>query len=869
MLTSGSRLGPYEIIALIGTGGMGEVWRARDTRLDRNVAIKIMAAAFASDAEFLRRFDREARTISQLSHPNICTLHDVGEGYIVMELLSGETLAERIARGPLPLADVLRIGTEIASALAAAHKQGVVHRDLKPANVMLTKSGAKLLDFGLAKDAVIDVGPYDATRQRAVTAEGTIIGTFQYMAPEQLEGSAADARTDIFALGALLYELATGKHAFEGRTRTSLIAAIVAGQPRPVHELQPLMPAALDHVIALCLAKDPDDRWQSASDVAKELQWISAGHSEKAERPPRAMWFPWAIAAISVIALIGTLLTKRETARTTAPMQFTTIVPGGQSISMSVLSPDAKSIAFVAKDVSGQSLLWVHRLDSTTSQAFAGTDDPKFPFWSPDSRYIAFFSQGKLKKVDITGGKPQELCIARNGRGGAWNRDGVIMIAGAGAGALDRLPANGGTPIPVTKLDSARGESSHRFPLFLSDGRRYLFLVTSFGTNRDASKLGIYAGSLDSPEQKMLVRAQSNVSVANGHLLFVRDQTLYAQKFDEKQMTVEGEPVPIVQGVRYWPSVAWADFTARDSVLAYQIGGSTRTTQFVWFDRTGKETGRLPDRGELANPRLSPNGDKLLFDSVDALSGNIDVWLASTKGPLRQRLTFDVGNDTEATWSADGQSIAFTTYDKAMQVIGRKVLGGREEIVYGVAETSLGSLDMTDASIIFREHSSSTDWDIKMLNVGSSKPTNLFTTAAAETDARCSPNRKWIAYVSNESGRAEVYLTTFPSPGTKWQVSTSGGTEPRWRRDSGELFFLDPAKRIVSVAITNRTVPEIGPPQVLFRAIPRELVSGTDLWTYDVSPDGRSILVNVDDAATADTPLVFSIDWDVALRRAQ
>ena len=862
----GTRLGPYEIVAPLGAGGMGEVWRARDTRLDRNVAIKIMADAFARDAEFQRRFDREARTISQLSHPNICTLHDVGDGYIVMELLSGETLADRIARGPLPLADVLRIGTEIASALAAAHKQGVIHRDLKPANVMLTKSGAKLLDFGLAKDAVVDVGPYDATRQHAVTARGTIIGTCQYMAPEQLEGGAADSRADIFALGALLYEMATAKRAFEGKTRTSLIAAIVAGQPRPIQEFQPLMPAALDHVIALCLAKDPDDRWQNAGDVAKELQWIAAGHAESGRQKPRRVWIPWAIAALAVLTLIGILLTKRE-ARPAAPMQFTSIVPGGQAISMSVLSPDAQAIAFVAKDKNGQSLLWIRRLDSTTGQPLAGTDDPKFPFWSPDSRYLAFFSQGKLKKISVTGGKPEELCTARNGRGGSWNHAGVIIVSNAGAGPLDRLPASGGTPVPVTRLDAARGESSHRFPLFLSDDRHFLFLVTSFGTNRDASKLGIYVGSLDSPEQKMLVPAQSNVAYANGYLLFARNQTLYAQKFDEKHLTVEGDPIPLVEGIRFWPSVAWSDFTANASTLVYQVGGSVRSTQFAWFDRKGKEIRRLPDRGEFANPRLSPRGDKLLFDAVDPLSGNIDVWMASTTGPARQRLTFEVGNDSEAIWSPDARSIGFTTYENAMQVIARKVIGGNGEIVYRVPGTSLGSLDMTDDAIIFREHARASDWDIKMIKTGSATPINLFATAAAETDARCSPNRKWIAYVSNESGRAEVYLSAFPQPGVKWQVSTGGGTEPRWRADSGELLFFDAAKQLISVSVKSGSVPDIGPPQVLFRASPTELISGTDLWTYDVSPDAQTVLINVDDAGAADVPLIFSVGWQAMLRR--
>ncbi|HEY3123617.1 MAG TPA: protein kinase, partial [Thermoanaerobaculia bacterium] len=529
-LSPGARLGPYEILSPLGAGGMGEVYRARDTRLERTVALKVLPSHLSSSPESRQRFEREAKTISQLSHPHICALYDVGrEGeteYLVMELLEGETLSDRLGKGSLPLEQTLRFGIEIADALDKAHRQGIVHRDLKPANVMLTKSGVKLLDFGLAK-AMAPAAPAGSLTalptQQGLTQEGTILGTFQHMAPEQLEGKEADARTDIFAFGTVLYEMATGRKAFSGASQASLISAIMQNDPQPISTIHPMTPPALDRVVRICLAKDPEDRWQSAHDVAGELKWIAEGSQAGVPAPvvvrrknrERLAWGMTAVTLLVAVAAVAAAIRYAHQAVVLSrPMRSSIVLPEKTALRAVALSPDGTRLVFVAREASGENRLWVRPLDSLSAQPLPGTENPSFPFWSPDSRFIGFFADGKLKRIDASGGPPQVLCDAPVGRGGSWNQDGVILFALVSS-PLFRVSAAGGPATPATRLDPARGEDGHRWPFFLPDGRHFLYTVTNFGSRGETEKMGIYAGSLDSKDETLLLRANSSVAYAS------------------------------------------------------------------------------------------------------------------------------------------------------------------------------------------------------------------------------------------------------------------------------------------------------------------------------------------------------------------
>jgi serine/threonine protein kinase len=517
-LAAGSRLGPYEILSAIGAGGMGEVYKARDTRLERTVAVKVLPEHLTANEDLRQRFEREAKTISQISHPHICALYDVGrEGdrdYLVMEYLEGETLAARLDKGALPAEQLLRYGIEIADALDKAHRLGIVHRDLKPGNVMLTKSGVKLLDFGLAK-AVQPAASVSAltsmpTETPALTAEGTILGTFQYMAPEQLEARDTDARTDIFAFGAVVYEMATGQKAFSGRSRASLIGAILKDEPPPISAVQPMTPPALDRVVKTCLAKDPEDRWQTARDVVLELGWIAEG-SQAGTTPPavaarrsreRVAWILSALLAIALaLTLVLPYLGRARTSSEGRAVRLSVLPPekGRFMPGTIALSPDGTRLAFVAADADGRSLLWIRSLDALEARALPGTERAYAPFWSPDGRFLAFFAEGKLKRVEASGGPPQilsnltgTLSAGTVGRGGTWNREGVILFAPNPGGPLVRIADTGGAPAPVTKLDVSRQENSHRWPVFLPDGRRFLY----FARSRLKENHAIFVGSL-------------------------------------------------------------------------------------------------------------------------------------------------------------------------------------------------------------------------------------------------------------------------------------------------------------------------------------------------------------------------------------
>jgi eukaryotic-like serine/threonine-protein kinase len=886
-LAAGSKLGPYEIVSAIGAGGMGEVYKARDTRLDRTVAIKVLPQHLSANEEIRQRFEREAKTISSLSHPHICALHDVGHqdgtDYLVMEYLEGETLTDRLARNPLPTEQVLRFGIEIADALDKAHRQGVVHRDLKPGNIMLTKSGVKLVDFGLAKlvasvpmASSLSILPTQAGAN--LTQEGTILGTFQYMAPEQLEGKEADARTDIFAFGAVLHEMATGQKAFSGKSQASLIAAILDSQPPPISTIQPMTPPALDRVVKTCLAKDPDDRWQTAHDVMLQLKWIAEGGSQARIPAPvaarrqsreRIAWGAAAVLAVTTVALAAILLTRprpavRPVRSSLLPAEKTTYHFIGEAAGPPAVSPDGLQIAFTARDASGKSLLWVRTLDSSAPRSLPGTEDAMYPFWSPDSRFIGFFAGGKLKKIEASGGPALTLCDAPDGRGGTWNREGVILFEPHFREPISRVASTGGKSTQVTKLDESRRETTHRFPFFLPDGNHFLYEAGSHAVGRESELHAIYLGSLDGKPRKLLVNARSKPLYAGGHLLFVRQKTLMAQPFDPKSGTLSGEAFPVVENVEEDPGYFTAVFSVSDNgVLAYQEAGGTEDQyQLTWFDRSGKQLEAVGQRGNLWTPRLSHDNRRVVF----VLGDPGDIWVEDLSRHVSTRLTFEPSDESSPAWSPDDTRIFFRSLRSGSGDIYQKVASGTgaDELLFSSSALKLPTSVSPDGRyVLFNTLNTKTKWDLELLSLPDRKVTPFLQTEFDEVLGDFSPDGHWIAYASNESGRFEVYVQPFPGPGGKWQISTAGGVAPAWRRDGKELFYMAPDHKLMAVAVKIGATFETEAPHPLFET---HIRNGPDRH-YDVSADGRRFLVNTPLGEETSPPITLVQNWTALLRK--
>ena len=871
----------------MGAGGMGEVYRARDTRLDRQVAIKILSRELSADSAVKERFEREARAISQLAHPHICTLFDIGhhEGtdYLVMEFLEGETLADRIKRGPLSLADVLEYGAQIADALDRAHRQGIVHRDLKPGNVMLTRTGAKLLDFGLAKLSARHQQPLGAltnfpTEQKNLTQEGTILGTFQYMAPEQLEGLEADARTDIFAFGAVLYEMTTGRKAFDGKTKTSLIAAIVDREPPAIGTLQPLTPPALEYLIRKCLEKDPDRRWQSAADIATQLRWISEGGSLVGVAAPvvvrrkhreRAAW-ALALLALATTAAFGALW-WREANRPRLRAELALQAPEGHLFAFEgrgenvAVSPDGTKVAFAARPEGGRTRLFIRPLRTSAAQPLAGTEGAAAAFWSPDGRYIAFFADGKLKKVDTTGGPPQTLCEASGTggyRGGTWNRDNAIVFSPAARDPLYRINASGGTRTVLTKLDASKFEFSHRYPFFLPDGTHFLFLARS-GENVGT----IMVGSLDGKPAKALLQADSPALYAEpGYLLYVRDRVLMAQKFDAGSHELAPEARPVAENVVYYPSAAMAVVSTGGRVLAYQQGLGTTETELGWIDRSGKPIAGIGVPLQYRSMSLSHDGKRLAVTIRDPQQGNDDVWIYDLVRGTTTRLTFEPLIDDTPLWSPDDSEIIFSSEQKnraTRDILVKKSSGeGTATAILHDASLKWPQDVSPDGNwILYDTMSMQTNSGIDLAAV-SRRDGKIFRIAATpfdERQGRFSPDGKWIAYVSNETGRPEVYVRRWPGGDGKWQVSVGGGFSPRWRGDGRELYFHSDGNRIQSVAVNPGATFDASPPMLLFQT--PLTVPGS--WL--ASADGQRFLVNRPIREVTPAPLTVLVNWDQGL----
>ena len=891
-LTSGTKLGPYEIESALGAGGMGEVYRARDTRLDRTVAVKILPAHLSSNLEAKQRFEREARAISSLNHPHICTLHDVGHqdgtDYLVMEFLEGETLADRLIKGELPLDQVLRYGLEICDGLEKAHKTGVIHRDLKPSNVMLTKSGAKLMDFGLAKaipKTAPSVSSLTATlpgpsTDQPLTAHGTLVGTFQYMSPEQLEGQDADARSDIFALGAVLYEMTTGNRAFTGKTQASIVAAILTSEPPPISAGQPMSPPALDRAVKLCLAKDPEQRFQNVHDVKLQLEWITEGGSQTGVPAPvaarrknreRALAAVALVLAVVVVALGFAYLHRptndaRSLRSSILPPENTSFA-GGVATSGYALSPDGTRLVFSGQSVEGKQGLWMRSLNALTAQELAGTENGTVPFWSPDGQSVGFFANGKLKKMLASGGSVQEICDAPMGRGGTWNAQDVIVFAPTIGGPLFRVSANGGVPTPVTQLDPSTGETTHRWPDFLPDGVHFLYVGRQVSPARPSA---VYVGSLDSFSHKKILDVMSEAHyAAPGYLLFGRNNTLFAQRFDANSSTLKGEAEPVAGDVSTDVRNLRTGFSVSQSgELVYSSSG-TSDTELIMTDRSGKQLTVLETSGNYSSLKLSPDGQKLAVSETDHLTGASTIWIFDLKTNVRFHFTFGTG--ANPVWSPDGSQVAFTSsrvgafnvYVKPMSgAIEEKALHASPDDERPQSWSADGRFLILDSRPQSRQNSP----EIAVLPLtGDGKLFSYLNAPYANAGGELSPDGRWLAYVSNESGRSEVYVTAFPEAKGKWQVSSSGATSPRWRSDGRELFFSQIDGILMAAEVTA------GKDSFTFASVKplsdRRVFQNNYSSTYDVFPDGQRFVMTAIKPEGIHAPLTLVTNWRAELKK--
>jgi Tol biopolymer transport system component/predicted Ser/Thr protein kinase len=866
-IAAGTRLGPYEVVAPIGAGGMGEVWRGRDTRLDRSVAIKVISR------EFAERFEREAKSISALNHPHICTLYDVGENYLVMELLEGESLADKLAKGPLPLEQVLRYGVQIADALDKAHRAGIIHRDLKPGNIMITKSGAKLLDFGLAKSGGQPPSAVqDVTQHKPLTAEGTIVGTFQYMAPEQLEGEEADARTDIFAFGAVLYEMATGHRAFEGKTKTSLIAAIVGGEPKPMSQIEPLTPPSFENIVRKCLSKNSDDRWQCAADLRWELLRIQ--QEPETKRLTRTSRFAWGIAAAVVIAaaIVGAIALRPRVP--SPPVRFSIAPPPGWTFAANYIigppavSPDGRYVVFSAIDDStGRPVLWLRDLRATEPALLAGTDGAGFPFWSPDSASIGFFAGGYLKRIDVNGGTPQLLCRVPFGRGGTWSEESGIVYTSVVNGPLFRVSPNGGTPQQLTRLDPSRRETSQRWPSFLPDGKHFLFLSRSQWTP-DQIGDGIYVASVDSPKPRLLITASTNVYYSDpGYLVYIRDRTLVAQRFNTRTLQLQGEPRPLTREMMAYHPAGFGLFScSRNGVLVFGVGSIK--SRLEWLDRQGHVEPAIAASGDYATPRLTADQHHILYSYPDSVTGNLDIWLYDIDRSVSRRVTFHPRDELDGVLKPDGSQLIFSSnrsgfpdlYIKPINAPDEKLLLSSGQPIFGESVSPDGKV------LLFRQVNPTTQNDVMALPLQGGKATPFIASPFNEIQPIFSPTGRWVAYTSNESGRYEVYACRYPDCGSRVQISTDGGTQPQWRGDEREFFYLAPGGWIMSVPI-NGSSPALNPgtpvriAQVFLRP-PRD-----EEREYEVTRDGRRFLINHAPQEKRSLPITVVVNWQTELLR--
>src|SRR5579859_4282699 len=880
-LVSGTKLGPYEILSPLGAGGMGEVYRARDSRLGRDVAVKVLPAATAENAQARERFEREARAVSKLNHPNICTLFDVGdEGsthFLVMEMLEGETLEQRVKRGAVPLDAALQFAQQIADALSKAHRAGIVHRDLKPSNIFLTKQGAKILDFGLAKDRTVLQADSESgqsgsptTVVASDTAAGTILGTYPYMSPEQLEGKPADARSDIFAFGAVLYEMLTGQRAFAGQSQASVIAAILERDPRPILELMPVCPKSVDRVVRRCVMKDPEERWQSAFDLKMEIQQIARDpqDAQKATAPIRDK-NPWVmrglagalllLAMLSVFLLLHKDPPKPPIFSSLAPPQGTYFELEGDLGVPPAISPDGSAVIFGAGGA-----IWYRSLRDGTERELSKGKNEVYPFWSPDSKNIGFFADGKLRTMEISTGATRTLCDASNPRGGSWGNSGIIVVTPTTREILYQIPAMGGTPKPITQLD-VNLHSTHRWPFFLPDGQHFLYMAANH-VKPLGEQNGVYLASLDGKMNRPLVTTPAGAQFGSGRILYVHDAKLMAQALDLRKFALSGNATTIAEGVVTDIGVWHATFSVSNTdTLLYQTGAASGKSRLEWVDRTGKHLSFVSETDILFGPRLSKSSTQLLAAMGDP---GADIWKLDSTGQRKTRLTFDNLSVSEAVWSPDETRFVyslgqpgkrFTLNVKAASGSGgAKVLEETTDINSPTDWSPDGRYVLCERFV----NGGSQIWVVDMEGKEPSHPFGATTNSSNElqSSGQFSPNGKWLALVSSVTG-PQVYVVPFRGGGGKWQVSTEGGRWPRWRRDGKELYFVNQRNEVMAVQIKEKGESlEVGKPERLFAYHPALRIFRIGMINYDVASDGKRFLMDV--AADQNTrPLTLVTNW--------
>ena len=879
-LNPGTKLGPYEIVSPLGAGGMGEVYRAKDTRLGREVAIKVLPAAMAEHALARERFEREARAVSKLNHPNICTLFDVGdEGathFLVMELLEGETLEQRIKRGALALESALKFAEQITDALAKAHRAGIVHRDLKPSNIFLTKQGAKILDFGLAKDRTSLEAGTDSTHSGSPTtvvskdtAAGTILGTYPYMSPEQLEGKPADTRSDIFAFGAVLYEMLTGQRAFAGQSQASVIAAILERDPRPVLELMPVCPKSLDRVVRRCLMKDPEERWQSAFDLKMEIQQIAGGAADSAradagQRSRKTSWVNWvAVGACVLVVALGALLLRKAPPK--SPVFASIVPPAGTYFEMEgdlgippALSPDGTGIIFGAGGA-----IWYRSLRDGTERELSKEKNDVYPFWSPDSKSIGFFGDGKLKTMEISTGATKTLCDASNPRGGTWGSSGIILFTPTTRDIIYQIPATGGTPKPLTQLD-VNLHSTHRWPFFLPDGQHFIYMAANH-VKPLGEQNGIYVASLDGKLNRPLIGSPVGAQFASGKIFYIRDSKLMAQTIDLRKLELTGNATTIAEGVVTDIGVWHATFSvANNDTLVYQVGAASGKSRLEWVDRGGKHLNYVSETDILFGPRLSRTGKQLLAAMGDP---GADVWKLDPSGQQKTRLTFENLTVSEAVWSPDETRFVYSLGQpgKRFTLNVKEASGsGAPKILEETSDVNSPTDWSPDGRYLLCERFVGGASQIWVVDLEGKEPSRPFGATSGAPDLQSSgqfsPDGKWMALVSSVTG-PQVYIVPFKGGGGKWEVSTDGGRWPRWRRDGKELYFVSNRNEMMAVRITEKgSGLEIGKPERLFAYRPALRIFRAGMINYDVAVDGKRFLLDI--AADENTrPLTLVTNW--------
>src|SRR5688572_7372824 len=880
-IPEGKKIGRYQIRGKIGEGGMGEVYVARDDQISRDVAIKVLPAAFSADAERLRRFEQEAQAAGSLNHPNILVVYDIGthDGapYVVSELLDGETLRERMAGSALPQRKAIDYALQIAHGLAAAHEKGIIHRDLKPENLFITKDGrVKILDFGLAKLTRVD-GTQPQTEiptRRVNTDPGVVMGTIGYMSPEQLRGKPTDHRSDIFSFGAILYEMLSGRRAFRGESTADTMSAILREDPPDLSGTNRNINPALERVVNHCLEKSPEERFNSAGDLAFAIEALSGsgGTSESAttilsslpatKREP-ANWLPWIIAGIFLISTSGLAwLYFRQSSAPELPVQFVVAMPEETTeISNPLISPDGRIIALLAMH-DGKRYLYTRPLSSLEAQRLPGTDDALSPFWSPDSRYIAFFSNGKLKKIEASGGPTQTLCDTPSSYGGSWNRDGVIIVSLDTKG-IHRVSSAGGALTQVLDLDASRKELAQAWPRFLPDGHHFIY--QSWTGRSDVS--GIFVASLAGGERKLLVKADSSpLYSAPGYLLFSRESTLMAQTFDASKLQLSGDPFPVVEGVNYIPTNSYSSVSVSDDGTMVYLSSGVSTRQLNWFDRTGKNLGPAGSPGGINDIALSPDGKRLALQQV-APGGMGDIWLMDLARGTSSRFTFSPASEDNPVWSPDASQVLFSCGPGIFSNLCKKVSSGagNEEVVIQSDVVKEGYDWSRDGRfVLFTDFATLTGSDLWILPMtGDGKPYALLQTEFEETFGQFSPDGRWFAYTSNESGKTEVYVQSFPQSGGKWLISTGGGSQPRWRGDGKELFYLAPDKTLMAVGINAGSGFEMTAPTALFAT---QVSAYNAPNRYVVSADGR-FLINCPAGDISRTPMTVVLNWHNGLKK--